>query len=133
MFSIACKVGGAFTEAEIEGFRGLNKALKFFHHYKDTSSFCHFDLLIKHSGKLDNIFSKSKHGEETIILVGFPKLKSLTDNFYPTVDGFFIGFHLSSNFIRAIRDPVGSRALYYASKCEYFYFASEIRTFKAFE
>lgn len=133
MFSIACKVGGAFTEAEIEGFRGLNKALKFFHHYKDSSSFCHFDLLVKYSGKLDNIFSKSKRGEETIILVGFPKLKSFTDNFYSTVDGFFIGFHLSHNFIRAIRDPVGSRALYYASKCEYFYIASEIRTFKAFE
>tara|TARA_B100000586_G_scaffold100592_1_gene71972 strand:+ start:1305 stop:3002 length:1698 start_codon:yes stop_codon:yes gene_type:complete len=133
MFSIACKVGEAFSESEIESFRSLNPALNFFYRYKDSSSFRHFDLLVKHSRDRDKIFSKFEYGEESIILIGFPELKSCTDDFYSTIDGFFIGFHFSTHFIRALRDPVGSRALYYTFKDECYYFASEIKTFKAFK
>ena len=99
MYSVACKAGGAFTEQEIRAFKSANPQLGEFSRYQFNSGFAEVDVLVNHSCAESDLLDIRELDGGTLLTIGFPYLDGNKGDFYQSVDGFFIGFHIAPLFL----------------------------------
>ena len=130
MFSILCKLGSPFSDSEINRYKSLAPKYNYFDVLTYNTPLGALNVLVKKYQSSEQLIREFPLKSSKFILIGTPFIPEPNKDFYSQVDGFFIGFEITDESVRFIRDPIGSRAFYYSFNNDERVFATEIKSFK---